>query len=326
MAYDAAWREAARLLAHKRLLGLTVRCPHCHRRGVVFSKWEPKTAVKPLYVVHTNGNGHLKACALAGYEADAARMKVSISYHDVAKTMRLGRPFVLLSGGRDSVCTLAYLHRVANSLGKQLTAIHADTTAGFPEVERYVKRVCKNLEVPLVTVRPHRGFFDLAKKWGIPGVRSRWCCSTLKIAPMKKYLATVKGPKVVFDGIRAAESFLRAKYVPVWFHPTFRCISVSPIFGWSDQKTDSYFERMDLPQHPTASLGSSGECWCGAYKCRRDFEELLRLHPEIFDNLIEVEEAQKGSYTFVYEKRTQVTLKSIKAQARRRNEGGDRSN
>ncbi len=318
-AYDSAWQVASKAIAERGLAGLQIRCPACHRRGTVVSKWIPKIPVKPLYVVHANGNGHFKACALLGEEADAARKKVRISYDDVTKAMRLGKPFVLFSGGRDSVCTLEYLRRIANSLGKELTAIHADTTAGFPEVEKYVKTICKKLKVPLVTVRPHRDFFDLAKKWGIPGVRSRWCCSTLKIAPIKKYLATVEGPKVVFDGIRAAESFLRAKYVPVWFHPTFRCISVSPIFGWSDQKIDRYFEQRNLPQNPTAKLGSSGECWCGAYKSRRDFEDLLRLHPEIFDKLMAVEKAQRGTYTFVYEKGTQVPLKTVKAQARKRN-------
>jgi hypothetical protein len=37
-------------------------------------------------------------------------------------------------------------------------------------------------------------------------------------------------PKVVFDGTRAVESNVRTKYIPVWFHPSFECPSVSPIF------------------------------------------------------------------------------------------------
>ncbi len=315
-AYEAAWEAAAKQIAAKNLRGLAVRCPRCHRSGTLFSKWVPKTPVKPLYIAHANGNGHFKACLLDKDEANKARKKIRFSYDDVVRTVRLGKPFVLLSGGRDSVCTLEYVRRIAESAGRELTAIHADTTAGFPEVEEYVHDICEKLGVRLVTVRPARNFFDLAKRWGIPGVRSRWCCSTLKIAPIRKFLSTIGGPKVVFDGIRSAESPLRAKYVPMWFHPTFRCVCVSPIFAWPDGKIDWYFKKNDLPENPTAKLGTSGECWCGAYKCRSDFEELLQLHPEIFDKLVEVENAQHGKFTFVYEKGKQVPLDSIKASGR----------
>ena len=314
--YEAGWRAAVKEIAHKKLAGLRVRCPKCHRAGTLVSKWEPKTPVKPLHIVHANGNGHFKACLLSAEEADAARAKTRISYDDIRKIVRMGRPFVLFSGGRDSVCTLEYVRRVAETVGKSVTAIHADTTAGFPEVEEYVKELCDRLDVRLVTVRPPRDYFELAKKWGIPGVRSRWCCSTLKISPIRKYLSTIDGPKVVFDGIRAAESPLRAKYVPVWFHPTFRCVSVSPIFAWPNEKIDKYFVAKKLPQNPTAALGTSGECWCGAYKCRRDFEELLQIHPDIFSKLVEVEAAQKGKFTFLYESGQRIPLTSLRGEAR----------
>ena len=143
-------------------------------------------------------------------------------------------------------------------------------------------------------------------------MRSRWCCETLKIAPMRRFLATVDGPKVIYDGIRAAESPARAKYVPIWFHPAFRCISVSPVFGWPDGKVTSYVRRAGLPPNPTGEIGTSGECWCGAYKCRADFEALLDIHPDIFDKLVGVEEAQRGKYTFLYENGARVPLDSLR--------------
>jgi len=316
--YEDEWSDAARAIAGRNLAGLQVRCPTCHRRGTLVSKWVEKTPVKPLYIVHANGNGRFKACLLNQEEASKARRKIGATYQDTRKLVRLGRPFVLFSGGRDSVCALEYMRGIAKSAGKKLTAVHADTTAGFPEVEQYVTQVCRKLRVALVTVRPPRNYFELAKKWGIPGVKSRWCCETLKVAPMRRFLATIDGPKVVFDGIRAAESPLRAKYTPVWFHPSFRCVSVSPIFGWSDRNVDNYIEKKGLPQNPTAKLGSSGECWCGAYKCRTDFEQLLRVHPEIFDQLVEVERAQRGRFTFLYEGGRQIPLKALKVNRGRR--------
>jgi len=266
-----------------------------------------------VYICHTNGNGYFKACKLGQEEAKAARGKVEIRRDDVLKLLRIGKPFILFSGGKDSLCLLEYMRHLADYANKKVTTLHVDTTAGFPEVEQYVEQVCAKLKVPLVTVRPQHEYFEIAKKWGIPGVRSRWCCETLKVAPLRRFLATVEGPKVIFDGIRASESNIRATYIPVWYHPAFRCISVSPIFGWSDAKVQGYIKRHNLPKSPAEDLNTSAECWCGAYKCRADFEALLDVHPEIFDKLVEVEKAQRGKYTFLYERGERIPLTQLKS-------------
>lgn len=314
--FDAAWETAARIVAGKRLQGLHIYCPKCRRSGTLTSKWVKKTPVKPVYVCHSNGNGYFKACELTDEQAKAARKKTQLERDDVKKLLRMGRPYILFSGGKDSLCLLEYMHRVAESIGKEITALHGDTTAGFPEVEGYVEKVCNKLKVPLVTVRPQHDYFEIAKKWGIPGVRSRWCCETLKVAPMRRYLSTVEGPKVIFDGIRAVESNIRATYIPVWYHPAFKCISVSPLFRWSDQKVEAYIEKYNLPKSPAADLNTSAECWCGAYKCKADFEALLDIHPEIFDKLVEVEQAQRGKYTFLFEKGEKIPLATLKKNRR----------
>ena len=228
------------------------------------------------------------------------------------KFLRLGDPYVLFSGGKDSLCLLHYLKGIADECGVSITTIHADTTAGFPEVETYVRKVCRVLKVQLHTVRPHRDFFETAKRWGIPGPKSRWCCETLKVAPIRRFLQNIDGPKVIFDGIRAAESSARSKYTPVWYHPSFKCLSVSPIFYWPDKKVLRHIEHAGLPRSPAEKLGMSAECWCGAYQGRADFEALLSIHPEIYQKLVEVEKAQRGKYTFVYEKGERVTLGAIR--------------
>jgi 3'-phosphoadenosine 5'-phosphosulfate sulfotransferase (PAPS reductase)/FAD synthetase len=311
-AYDLAWVEAARLIAKRRFSGLTVYCTQCRRKGTLISKWVPKTSIKPLYVCHTNGNGYFKACELKEGRAASARARLSINRDDALKLLRMGQAFVLFSGGKDSLCLLEYMRRLAGRGGRKITALHVDTTAGFPEVEEYVREVCKKLQVSLVVVRPQHDYFELAKKWGIPGHSARWCCETLKVAPIRRYLADIDGPKIVFDGIRAAESNIRATYVPIWYHPAFKCISASPIFTWTDRKVESYIERNNLPRSPAAGLATSAECWCGAYKCRADFEALLDIHPDIFDKLVEVEKAQRGRYTFLYEGGERIPLTELK--------------
>ena len=315
--YDVAWRDAAKLIAAKSFSGLTVRCAECRRKGTLISKWVPKTSIKPLYVCHTNGNGFFKACELKNGQASRPRGGISINRSDALKLLRMGQAFVLFSGGKDSLCLLEYMRLLADYAGKEITALHVDTTAGFPEVEKYVERVCKKLNVRLVVVRPTHDYFELAKKWGIPGHTARWCCETLKVAPIRRYLAEIEGPKIVFDGIRAAESNIRATYVPIWYHPAFKCISASPIFTWSDKKVKSYIERKNLPRSPAAGLATSAECWCGAYKCRADFEALLDIHPDIFNKLVDVEKAQRGRYTFLYESGERIPLTRLKRERSR---------
>jgi 3'-phosphoadenosine 5'-phosphosulfate sulfotransferase (PAPS reductase)/FAD synthetase len=321
--YDAEWRSAASQIAAKNFEGLRTACPKCDEPGTIISKWVKGLAVKPLYVCHGNGNGRFKACKLGQTEIPKIRSEARLTRADVLKAIRMGTPYVLFSGGNDSLCLLHYMAKLAKSLGKEVIALHADTTAGFPEVEDFVRTVCKRWGVKLVIVQPPHDYFDLAKRWGIPGVKSRWCCETLKIAPMRRYLSGVEGPKVIFDGIRAAESHLRSTYVPIWFHPAFRCVSVSPIFNWSHQKVERYLKEKRLPRNPTHEMGTSGECWCGAYKSREDFEALLDVHPDIFDKLVAVEEAQRGRFTFVYEKGKRIPL-SVLRSTRSRDDGRKR--
>jgi len=310
--YQMGWEESARIIAARGITGLQIECPKCFKVGTLISKWVKSTPTKPLYVIHYNGNGLLDACPLNRDESKNARSRINLNAKDIMKTLRIGKAFVLFSGGNDSLCLLEYMHRLGKQSNKQITALHVNTTAGLPEVEEYVKEVCKKMEVSLEIVKPLHDYFDLAKKWGIPGFRSRWCCKTLKIAPIRRFLQRIEEPKIVFDGIRAAESTIRATYVPIWHHPSFRCINVSPIFFWSDKKIQDYIKRQNLPLSPFANLRVSGECWCGAYKSRTDFEALLEIKPDFFDKLVDVEKAQRGKYTFIYEKGKQVPLISLK--------------
>jgi 3'-phosphoadenosine 5'-phosphosulfate sulfotransferase (PAPS reductase)/FAD synthetase len=261
---------------------------------------------------HRNGKAGPTECVLVDGKADAMRGSVALSARDVRRLLKAMDSYVLFSGGQDSLCLLAYLREVAGDAFARVTALHVDTTAGFPEVTGYVRSVCQALGVPLEIVRPDRDYFDLAKRWGIPGHNARWCCHELKVKPVRDFLARVDAPKAVYDGIRAAESTQRRSYVPVWHHPEFRCLSVSPIIHWSNDDVRAYVGELGLPPSPAAAMGCSAECWCGAYKKRADFEKLLDVHPDIFDKLVEVEEAQRGRYTFIYEQGNQVPLRTLR--------------
>jgi 3'-phosphoadenosine 5'-phosphosulfate sulfotransferase (PAPS reductase)/FAD synthetase len=311
---EDAWLEGIRFLLSLDLSGLSVHCPNCERMGTPTSKWKRGPKAKPLHVFHPNGGSEPDICTLDEEEARQIQREVTLHREDVETLLVSARPFVLFSGGRDSLCALHYLATLASSLGQTVTALHVDTTAGFPEVTGYVESICRRLEVRLEIVTPGVDYFTLAKEWGIPGVSSRWCCRELKIRPMAEFLARVPDRKIVFDGIRAMESAVRGRYLPVWFHPSFNCLSVSPIFEWTDQDVDSYAGHTGLPPNPCAELGTSGECWCGAYKSRADFEALYHLHPDLYDRLMDVEKANKHGFTFVYENGQRIPLKKLQRE------------
>ncbi len=77
-----------------------------------------------------------------------------------------------------------------------------------------------------------------------------------------------------------------------------------------------YISKYELPRSPASRLKGSSECWCGAYKNRSDFEDLLGVHPDIFDKLIAVENAQKGKFTFLFENGVRIPLMSLRTKKR----------
>lgn len=311
------WTPIEKSFAGISLKGLKVICPQCKEMGLVTTRWIKGPALKPIYILHTKWRKVRKVCALTEEQSKNIRGEVSIFESDIKNLLESRRSFVLFSGGNDSLATLAYLKGITKKSKSDLTAIYVDTTAGLSANTKYVKKVCKYLGVNLEIVKPKIDYFTLANEWGIPSFKYRWCCRELKIKPIGEYLNKVKEPKVVFDGIRAAESNVRKQYIPIWYHPSFKCLSVSPIFYWSNEQVISYVNSNGIPKTFLHSLGTSTECWCGAYKTKSDFEKLYKLDRDMFFKLVEVEKKSKSGYTFIYENGQKIPLLDIAKKLKR---------
>jgi len=304
--------EVALIMAN--LKGLLVICPRCKESGLVVTRWIKGPQLKPIYIFHIKWRKLRKVCELSEEQSKNIRGKVSIFESDIRKLLETKKSFVLFSGGKDSLATLAYLKDIAKTANNDLTALYVDTTAGLPENTKYVKKVCRYLDINLKVVKPKVDYFTLAKEWGIPSFKYRWCCRELKIKPIEEYLDSIKEPKVVFDGIRAVESNVRKQYIPIWYHPSFKCLSVSPIFYWSDLQVTSLINSNGLPKTLLHSLGSSTECWCGAYKTETDFKKLYGLNRDMFYKLVELEEGNKSGFTFIYKNGQRIPLRDLERQ------------
>jgi 3'-phosphoadenosine 5'-phosphosulfate sulfotransferase (PAPS reductase)/FAD synthetase len=305
------WLPIEEAFIGSKLQGLKVRCPKCGDWGTVVTHWIKGPTLKPLYILHIKWGKVRKVCELEQEKANIVRTQVTIKESDIKHLLENKKSFVLFSGGKDSLATLYYLKNFVFESNGNLIALYVDTTAGLPENTKYVKKVCRYLKVKLKIVRPEKDYFTLVKEWGIPSFKYRWCCRELKIKPIAKYLERIKEPKVVFDGIRAAESYIRKQYIPIWYHPSFKCLSVSPIFYWSNEDVDSFIKNNGIPKTFLHSLGTSTECWCGAYKTKSDFLKLYNLDKDMFYKLVEAEKKNKSGYTFIYENGKRITLLEI---------------
>ena len=313
------WMPIERVFAGTALRSLRVICPLCKESGLVTTRWIKGPALKPIYILHIKWRKVRKVCELTEEQSANIRGTVSIRETDIEELLGSRRSFVLFSGGKDSLATLVYLKELARKNSNDLTAIYVDTTAGLPATKRYVRRVCRHLEIRLEVVKPKVDYFTLAKKWGIPSFGYRWCCRELKIKPIQGYLDKIQQPKVVFDGIRAVESNLRKQYIPIWYHPTFKCLSVSAIFHWSDEEVASCINSNGIPKTLLHSLGTSTECWCGAYKTETDFRKLYQLDQDMFYRLAELEKHNKNRYTFLYKDGQQIPLRKLERQILKEN-------
>ena len=313
------WHEVEAAFAGLSLKGMQVVCPECNEKGLIITRWIKGPALKPIYILHIKWRKVRKVCELNEEQSNNIRNKVTICETDIKKLLEARKAFVLFSGGKDSLGTLFYLRELAKGINSDLTAIYVDTTAGLPENTKYVRRVCRYLQISLKIVRPKVDYFTLAKKWGIPSFGYRWCCRELKIKPIAEYLDAIKEPKVVFDGIRAAESRVRRQYIPIWYHPSFKCLSVSPIFHWTHDEVVSFINSNGLPKTLLHSLGTSTECWCGAYKTEADFRKLYEWNRDIFNKLAKLEEQSKNRFTFLYKNGQKIPLRKLEKQILRDN-------
>jgi len=181
------WKPIEEAFAGMDLKGLKVNCPQCEEKGIVTTRWIKGPALKPIYILHTKWRKVRKICELNQEQSNNVRGQVSILESDIKRLLESRKPFILFSGGKDSLATLAYLKDVAKRVNIDLTALYVDTTVGLPENMEYVKKVCEYLGVNLKVVRPKIDYFTLAKKWGIPSFGYRWCCRELKIIILIDY-------------------------------------------------------------------------------------------------------------------------------------------
>jgi len=238
--------------------------------------------------------------------------KVKESRSLIKSLIKSNQPYVLFSGGRDSLVTLHLVKRVCELEGRKVLAVFVDTTISTPGNREYIREICEELKVELKVLRPSQDFFSLVKKWGFPTVTRRWCCYHLKIEPMKKFFRKINESKIIFDGIRAEESSKRKAFPVIGWHRHFKSFNCHPIFYWSKYDVLKYIEMNGLRENPLYKVfPRATDCWCTAFKSVSQFKALKKNFPEFFKKFVEAEESLRCGGSALFKNGKKVYLRDL---------------
>jgi len=170
------------------------------------------------------------------------------------------------SGGKDSQVILDLVTRVIPP--KDLVVIYSDTGYELPSslelyqnVQDYYHSIYPDLRFHTSkNKQPLMYYWD---KMGAPSRVLRWCCSIMKSAPLAVLLKELNGgqkqPSVIlFDGVRAEESFNRADRSRIGKNAKHNnIINISPILEWNATETYLYIMLHRLPFNKAYRIGFS---------------------------------------------------------------------
>ena len=221
---------------------------------------------------------------------------------------KLDSLYVLLSGGKDSVCMA---HYIATTYPKQFKGcVFTNTGLGAQDTRKFVIRYCKEKGWPLqltYATKEHDRFINVIKKYGFagPGNHGMWM-GFLKYHAWYYFLKERldAGEKAAFiSGVRKKESVQRDKIKAYTKEPVDvngRTIFIKPFLYKNGTQLWEYYNEHELEKSPVYEwLNKSGECYCGAFTM--DFElKLLEIYDKFaFDTIKHYERVIKETREYM---------------------------
>ena len=194
---------------------------------------------------------------------------------------------VLFSGGNDST-VLAHLMRHEAS-----HFAHCNTTIGVEETRQFVRDVAADWHMPLIEETPDPGdrYADLVAERGFPGPGQHFkMYQRLKERSLRKirrrFVADPLTERVLFIAGRRRDESERRKNIPE-HEREGSIVWVSPLANWTDADMKAYREaNPDVPRNEvTDHLHMSGECLCGAFAKKGEYDLLRLFYPTVADEL-----------------------------------------
>lgn len=153
------------------------------------------------------------------------------------------------------------LHLISQTV-PQLPVLFIDTGYHFPETLRFRDRLCEELGLNVVQVRPQKQVPRDAKGQPLYRADPDLCCFYHKVAPLERAL---KSFDALISGVRGDQTEHRGGMQTVTRDNTGK-LRIHPILRWTKRELWAYVDRFQLPEHP---LFSEGYLSIGCQPCTR---------------------------------------------------------
>lgn len=226
------------------------------------------------------------------------RLRDAIKKHVTSQGKELAGIVVLVSGGNDSTVLGHLFKDQATHFG------HCNTGIGIEATRQFVRDTVQSWGKPLIEVYPPKGssYRELVLDQGFPGPAHHYkMYQRLKergLRDIRRQLVQNRNQRVIFlAGRRKSESH-RRMLIPdeeridatVW---------VSPIFDWTDDHMREYAHTYNVPRNEVSQLlHKSGECLCGAFAKKDEFEELKFFFPQMAEEIQALEDEVQATGKF----------------------------
>jgi len=213
---------------------------------------------------------------------------------EAIKKYSLDKVYVLLSGGKDSVCVA---HFIATNYPDQFGGcVFTNTGLGSQATRKFVIEYCKKMGWKLFmtwAVADRERFYSILMRWGFAteGNHRIWM-GYLKQHTWYYFLREriMKSEKCAFiSGVRKKESKFRNKsrqYTKKPVDDNKGQIYIKPFLYKNGSQLWDYYNKHELEKSPVYEwLNRSGECHCGAFVEAWDLKMLEKHDPLAFETI-----------------------------------------
>lgn len=207
----------------------------------------------------------------------------------------------LLSGGHDSMTANLVAHEAGAT-----ASLHVNTGIGIERTRDYVRQNCADRNWKLAEykavenirsdgIADPQNYDDLVRRFGFPGPAShRFMYARLKERQLRRFErdvgATSKTPVIYISGCRRDESVRRMGNVVDKPQREGRRVWLSSIYDFTKSDCSRCMEHHGVKRNEVVDLiHKSGECLCGAFADKPEFDELKMWFPDVAKRIEELE-------------------------------------